>query len=179
MKSRINKEFAARHGFALAVFLGLGAWFGYDAFVSYPSTPADALYASIEKAEPPAGMSKAALEDFKRQKTSTQKILCAAILAIGFFTALNLLAALAFSLDFGEEGFTVKGAKFSWSDIKEVDFSKWGTKRILAVAAGGKRFKLDAWHNTGVEEFYGKLREKRKEFFAAERTGERQEGETR
>ena len=49
MKLKINSEYATRHLFVTLLMIGLGGWFGYDGFVRYPATSADALYRSIEK----------------------------------------------------------------------------------------------------------------------------------
>lgn len=153
-KLKINKEFAMRHGFALAVFLGLGAWFAADAFVRYPATPARDLYAEIERSAPPETMDAAALDAFKAQKTATQRMLAFATLLAGAWVAARLLAIATFKFSFDAGGFETRGKRFAWSDIASVDAKDWEKKGILRIAAAtGEKFALDAWHHAGVKEF--------------------------
>ena len=158
MKLKVNKEFLVRHLFAFAVFLALGGWFGYDAFVRYPATPARALYASIERSEAPEGMSDAALESFKAQKTSTQRLFATLTLLAAAAVGLHLLAMVGFKFTFDEDGFVHSGRRLKWSDVESVDESKWESKRVLAVSGKGWRVVLDAWHHEGVKAFYEKLK---------------------
>ena len=153
MKLKINKDFLKRHLFALAVFAVLGCWFGYDAFVRYPSTPARALYASIEKQDPPETMTEAQLESFKAQKASTQRILAILTLGAAAAVGLHLLAVAGFKFSFDDDGFVLGGRRFKWADIGKTDESKWELKRILVISGAGWSAKLDAWHHDGVKEF--------------------------
>lgn len=163
-KLKINKEFAMRHGFALAVFLGLGAWFAHDAFSRYPATPARDLYAEIERAEPPEAMDARALEAFKAQKTATQKTFALATLLAGAWVAAKLLSVAAFKFSFDAGGFETAGGRFAWSDVASVDEKDWEKKGILRITAGnGAKFALDAWHHAGVKEFKEELEKHRKE----------------
>ncbi len=157
MQLKINKEFLKRHLFALAVFLALGGWFAYDAFVRYPATPARALYASIERSEPPEVMTERALEDFKAQKTSTQRLFATLTLAAAALVALHLLCIAGFKFSFDDDGFVLSGRRMKWADVKRVDESKWNSKRILVIFGDDWRAKLDAWHHEGVTEFREKL----------------------
>ena len=152
IRSKLDKEFLARHLFSIAVFAILGSWFGIDAFVRYPETPARELYATIEKAPPPESMSAADLEAFKAQKTSTQRILAALVLAAGAAASLHLAKTAMFRFEFDEEGFSAGGEKRAWRDVEKADFSKWDSKRIFKIEAKGLSATLDAWHHTGVEE---------------------------
>ena len=167
MKTSINKEYAARHLFACLTMAGLFAWFAYDGFVKYPATPAEELYAQIEKSAPPESMSKEALETFKSQKTKSQISFAAVCLLISAVVGLRLFSASRFSLEFDDDGFSCGGERFSYGDIKSIDDSMWKKKNVLKVdvARDGKSrtFVLDAWHHLGVKEFFGKASEKTKE----------------
>ena len=167
MKTSINKEYAARHLFACLTMAGLFAWFAYDGFVKYPATPAEELYAQIEKSAPPESMSKEALETFKSQKTKSQISFAAVCLLLSAVVGLRLFSASRFSLEFDDDGFSCGGERFSYGDIKSIDDSMWKKKNVLRVdvARDGKSrtFVLDAWHHLGVKEFFGKAAEKTKE----------------
>ncbi len=167
MKTSINKEYAARHLFACLTMAGLFAWFAYDGFVKYPATPAEELYAQIEKSAPPESMSKEALETFKSQKTKSQISFAAVCLLLSAVVGLRLFSASRFSLEFDDDGFSCGGERFSYGDIKSIDDSMWKKKNVLKVdvARDGKSrtFVLDAWHHLGVKEFFGKAAEKTKE----------------
>lgn len=167
MKTSINKEYAARHLFACLTMAGLFAWFAYDGFVKYPTTPAEELYAQIEKSAPPESMSKEALETFKSQKTKSQISFAAVCLLLSAVVGLRLFSASRFSLEFDDDGFSCGGERFSYGDIKSIDDSMWKKKNVLRVdvARDGKSrtFVLDAWHHLGVKEFFGKAAEKTKE----------------
>lgn len=154
MKLAINREFLARHLFAFAVFAALGGWFGYDGFVRYPAADARGLYVSIEKSEP---QPETDLEGFKRGKVATQRIfaLLAALAAAG--VGLHLLAVARFSLEWDEEGFVHRGVRRAWADVKSVDESKWGGKGIVRISGEGWSLGLDAWHHTGVKDFFKKV----------------------
>ncbi len=158
MKLKINREFLLRHLFSLAVFLVLGGWFGVDAFVRYPRADARALYVSIEKSEPRDGFD---LEAFKAQKTQTQRILAAFALLAAAGVGIHLLCIARFKFEFDDDGFTLGPKRFSYPEIKDVDTSKWEKKGILSVSVEGLRFSLDAWHHSGVKEFYSLVSEKK------------------
>lgn len=150
MRLKINREFLLRHLFAFAVFLALGGWFALDAFVRYPATDARALYAAIEKADPPEGFD---VESFKAQKTATQRIMAIAVLLAAAGVGLHLLAVAAFRFEYDDEGFTAGGRRYGYGDIARVDDSAWEKKRVMGVFAGERRIVLDAWHHNGVEGF--------------------------
>lgn len=152
MKLKINREFLLRHLFSLAVFAVLGGWFGFDAFVSYPRSDARALYVSIEKSEPGESVD---LEAFKAQKVRTQRLMASFALLAGFLVGLHLLSVAGFRFEFDDGGFSLGGKRFSYSDIKTLDKSKWDKKGILKVSGDGFEIRLDAWHHLGVKEFYG------------------------
>lgn len=153
MKLTINKEYFRRHLFVTLLMAGLGAWFGYDGFVRYPATSADALYRSIEKSAPPAGMN---LETFKRQKIQTQygfTFICfLAALIVGL--RLKRSSAFRFEYDLEKGAFTANGKNYTRSDIAKIDQSQWESKRILRLTLkDGTSVQLDAWHHLGVKEF--------------------------
>lgn len=151
---RLNREYATRHLFVAVLFTAMGCWFGYDGFVRYPSTPAEVLYEEIEAAPPPAGFDA---EGFKRQKTQSQIGLMAACLAAGLVVGLRLLGAAKFRFASDDGGFACGGRRYSYSDIRRVDGSKWDKKGIVRLEmADGRRISLDSWHHTGIDAFYEK-----------------------
>ena len=158
MKISLNREYALRHLFAVLVVLGLAGWFGYDGFVRYPRTDAAALYAAIEGAAPPEGTPPAKLEAFKAQKTGFQRMAALVLLLAGAVVGLRLLASARFRLDFDEAGFTFRGRRYSYADVKALDDRDWGARGIARASLAGRRIVLDAWHHVGVKEFYEKLK---------------------
>ncbi|MBQ1428472.1 MAG: hypothetical protein IIZ06_02280 [Kiritimatiellae bacterium] len=159
MKVGVNREYALRHLFFVVLMLGVAGWFAYDGYVGYPQMPAAALYESIEKAPPPAQMTEAQLDAFKAQKVGFQRALALAALLGGAFVGLRLLASARFSLAYDAEGFTYRGRRYAYADVKAVDASAWEAKRIARVRlADGARLTLDAWHHVGVKEFYEKIK---------------------
>ena len=118
MKLTINREFLRRHLFAVAVLAGMGGWFGYDGFVTYPKMTAAELYKSIESAEPPESMTEAQLEAFKQQKIATQYGLCAVLMFIAAIVGLHLFAVSRLDFAFDEGGFTWRGKRYAFTDIK-------------------------------------------------------------
>ncbi|MBO5647930.1 MAG: hypothetical protein J6S30_04120 [Kiritimatiellae bacterium] len=154
----LNREFLLRHAFSLAVFLSLGGWFGFDAFYRYPATPAKDLYFSIEKSEAPEGYD---LEGFKKQKTQTQCILAALTFLAALGVGLHLLAAWRFDFSYDKEGFVYKGRRFSYTDIKSIDKSRWEKKNILVLLGEGWRITLDGWHHQGVRDFAETIKDSR------------------
>lgn len=155
---KLNREFLVRHLFALAVFAVLGGWFGFDAFVRYPRTPAAALYESIEKAPPPAEMGQAKLDAFKAQKTKTQYVLAVVTLNAALLVAIHLLVVAGFKFAYDDDGFVLQGKRFAWGDVRNVDESKWEKKSVLRISGDGWSATLDAWHHAGVKEFRERLK---------------------
>ena len=148
MKLKLNREYALRHLFVTLLMVGLGCWFGYDGFVGYPSTPAAELFASIEGRAPSEQMTPEALEAFKTQYGFTILAFLAA-LVVGS----NLAKSARFAFEFDDEGYVWRGRRHRYSDIKEIDRSKWEKKGIVKVDG----ITLDAWHHLGVKEFVKKL----------------------
>jgi len=149
----INKEFLRRHLFVVLVFTGMGAWFGYDGFVRYPSLPPAELYKSIETTEPPASMSAEKLEAFKSQKTASQRGFCTILMLAGIAVGLHLLAVSRLRFAFDDGGFAWNGKRYAFGDIKSVDRTKWAKKGILKLVLLDGTVTLDGWHHTGVNEF--------------------------
>ncbi|MBQ2259367.1 MAG: fumarate hydratase C-terminal domain-containing protein, partial [Spirochaetales bacterium] len=56
------------------------------------------------------------------------------------------------------EGFAIGSKRYSYSDIKNLDASKWEKKGIITISGDGFNVRLDAWHHIGVKEFYEKYR---------------------
>lgn len=154
MKLKINREFLARHLFAFAVFAALGGWFGLDAFVRYPATSAHDLYVAIEKSEPRDGFD---LEAFKAQKIATQKIFSLITLLVAAGVGLHILSVVRFKCEWDDEGFTAGGVRRRWSDITDVDTKLWESKNLLKIAGNDWKLTLDAWHHTGVKDFFKKV----------------------
>jgi len=157
MTLTINKEFLHRHLFVVLLLAGLGVWFGYDGFVTYPNTPAAKLYESIEKSAPPASMTEKQLEAFKTQKIQSQYGFCFALLFASAVVGLHLLAVSRLQFAFDDDGFTWKDRRYSFGDIKSVDRSKWAKKGIVKLALADGTVTLDSWHHTGVTEFEKKI----------------------
>lgn len=157
MKLQINREFLFRHLFACLVFLALGGWFGYDAFVRYPATPAQDLYLSIEGAGAPP-KSEAELESFKAQKIGMQRAFAGAGLLAGAVVGLLLLPVVRFDFSYDDEGFSCGGTRRGYAEIKDVDASDWEKKNILRLKGDGWRIALDGWHHLGVKEFFEKVK---------------------
>lgn len=157
MKLTLNKEFLRRHLFAIVILTGMGVWFGYDGFVTYPNMPAAKLYESIEKSAPPPSMTDAKLEAFKVQKIQSQYGFCFALLFVAAIVGLHLLAVSRLQFAFDDDGFSWKGKRYSFGDIKSVDRSKWTKKGILKLTLADGTVTLDSWHHVGVTEFEKKL----------------------
>ena len=147
----LNREFAARHLGVALLMLGLSAWFGYDGLVRYPTTPAAALYRSIEGRDAPAGLD---LDAFKRQKAQTQCGLSLLSLLAALVIAGHVGLLARFRLDYDDEGFVFRGVRRKFADVKVVDWSQWEKKGI--VRADG--ITLDAWHHAGVRDVAARLR---------------------
>lgn len=158
MKLTLNKEYAQRHLFVAVLMLGLGAWFGYDGLITYPSLPPVELYRSIEKADPPPEMTEERLAAFKKQKTETQYGFALLSLLAGVVVGLRLFKAAQFTFAFDDAGFTANGRTYTRADIAKVDRSQWEKKSILGLLlSDGTRLTLDAWHHRGVKDFVGTL----------------------
>ena len=157
MKLTLNREYATRHLFVTVLMVGLCGWFGYDGFVRYPATPAADLYRSIEGKDAPM---ECDLDAFKAQKTQTQYgfTFLAGLAAI--IVGAGLWKARKFEFEFDDDGFAVGGKRFAYSDIKEVERSKWEKKGIIRIKGALLDVTLDAWHHVGVKEFVAKIGEK-------------------
>ena len=153
MELKLNREYAMRHLFVVALMVGLCGWFGYDGFVRYPATPAHDLYVAIEKAEPQEGLD---LEAFKAQKTKSQKGFAALALIAAVFVGSGLLTSLRFRFAFDDDGFTVGSERHGWNEIKSLDDAAWAKKGITRAVLECRTITLDAWHHTGVKEFHEK-----------------------
>ena len=142
-KFKLNPDFVKRYCFVVLVFAGMGGWFGYDGFVTYPRTEAAALYESIEKAPPPPEMGNDKLEAFKRQKINSQYGLSAILLVAAVWVALILYRAWKFNFDPEKAG-----------EILSVDRSKWAKKGILVLTTENcGKVTLDSFHHLGVTEY--------------------------
>ena len=150
-KLKINPEFLHRHLAVCLLMLGVGCWFAYDGFVTYPKTPAAELYEKIEKAKAPEGFP---LEAFKRQKIRSQYGFTALCLLASALIGLNLASVAFFRFDYGETSFVWNGKQHPLSDVKSIDRSQWKKKGIVKILlADGAKITLDAWHHLGVREF--------------------------
>jgi hypothetical protein len=150
MKLKINGEFSRRHLFVTVLMAGLGCWFAYDGYVTYPQTPAAKLYETIEGAPAREGFD---LEAFKAQKIQTQKGFALLAFLASLAVGAHLLQVFRFDFEFDDDGFTYRGKRFAYGDVTEVDRALWEKKGIIKVNG----IKLDAWHHTGVKEFEKKL----------------------
>lgn len=158
MKLSLNPDYARRHLFVTVLMLGLGLWFAYDGLVTYPKMSARELYASIEKVEPPADMTDARLQAFKKQKTETQYGFAFLALLASAVVGLRLLKAARFAFSFDAAGFTANGKTYTRADIARVDRSRWEKKTIIVLKlTDGTRLTLDAWHHLGVKDFVASL----------------------
>ena len=157
MKLKVNREFLFKYLFAFVVFLVLGGLFAYDGLVRYPATPAPALYASIEGSEAPEG-SAAMLEGFKAQKVRTQRIFALLGLLAAAGVGVHLLLACRLDLSFDDDGFVCNGVRRAYADIERVDTSAWEKKSILVLVGKEWKITLDAWHFSGVKDFFEKVK---------------------
>ena len=155
MQLKLNKEYAFRHLFAIAVMVGMGLWFGYDGFIRYPKTEAAELYRSIEGEEPQPGIK---LEAFKTQKTHTQYGFTFICLFIALVVGSRLNRERKFRFEFDDKGFTTNEGKFyAYSEIVEIDRTRWENKQLIVLTVKDdnnqpKRILLDGWHHLGVKE---------------------------
>ena len=155
MKLKLNTEYARRHLFVTLLMIGLGLWFGYDGFIRYPATPADALYRSIEGSDAPEGLN---LEVFKRQKTQTQYGFTVLSLLVGITVGLRLYREKRFSFEWDDDSIIVNGVRHDRSEIIVIDREAFERKSIVYLKlASGERITLDAWHHSGVRDFLATL----------------------
>lgn len=155
MKLALNPEYVQRHLFVTVLLAGLSCWFGYDAVIRYPATPAAELYRSIEKSDPPEGFD---LEGFKDQKTKTQYGFAFLSFLVSAVVGTRLAREASVKIDFDDEGFTINGTKRPFDAIKSVDRSRWEKKGIVSLRLDdGGKVVLDSWHRLGVKEFEKKL----------------------
>ena len=132
-KLTLNREFAVRHLGVALLMLGLAGWFAYDGYVAYPRQD-DSWFETRHIQRENAT---------RRQKEFALLALIAALVIAGH---VGMVARLRFSFD--DSGFVCGGEKRMFSDVKNVDWSKWEKKGI--VKADG--LTLDAWHHSGVHE---------------------------
>ena len=150
-KLKLNPEFLRRHLAVCLLMVGLGCWFGYDGFVSYPKTPAAELYEKIEGVKAPEGYP---LEAFKRQKIKSQYGFAALCLVAAALIGINISAAAFFRFEYDETSFVYDGRRRMLGEGKSVDRSPWKKKGILKlVLEDGTKVVLDAWHHLGVKDF--------------------------
>ncbi len=138
-KLKLNREFAVRHLGVALLMLGLSGWFAYDGFVEYPKHD-DAWFEQQHLRRDNA---------IRRQKEFMMLALLASLVIAGHVA---LVAKLDFSYD--DEGFVCGGVKKKFSEVKNVDWSKWEKKGIVKVDG----ITLDAWHHAGVRDVAEKLR---------------------
>ncbi len=152
MKLKLNREFAVRHLFVAVLLFGMACWFAYDGYVTYPSMTPEALYEKIERSTPPSH--EEALRVYgnaiPRQKQFMALCFAGAII-VGF----GVLRAYRFDFEYDESGFVFKGRRMGYGDIKALNDSQWKKKGILSLETANGKIVLDAWHNTGVDGFYG------------------------
>ena len=157
MKLRLNREFAMRHLFVAALLAGMGCWFAYDGYVTYPSMTPEALYERIEKGAPP---SREAAERVYANAIPRQRQFMVLCLVGAAIVGLGVWRASRFRFAYRERSFSYSGRRHSIDDIAKVDVSQWKKKGILRVAVrDGTKISLDAWHHTGVDGFYDLLRD--------------------
>lgn len=151
MKLELNREFAMRHLFVAVLLTAMGAWFGYDGYVTYPSLTPEALYERIEKSAAPSHEAAVKLSEnaIPRQKQFMTLCLIGALVV-----GLGVLRAWRFQFEYDETGFTWRGRRMTFDDIESVDESQWKKKGILKLKTREGSITLDAWHNTGVDGFY-------------------------
>ena len=156
-KLKLNREYLLRHLFSVLVFVGVGAWFAYDGFVSYPKTDPVKLYASIEGAEPPQGCD---VEKFKAQKIKSQKVFAAFLLVVALAVGAKLAKTAMFKFSWDADGFYVNGKKYVYGDITKLDDSNWDKRSCFILVTKSDKIAFDAWHYLGVREFKDFLAEK-------------------
>lgn len=157
MKLKLNREFAMRHLFVAALLAGMGGWFAYDGYVTYPSMTPEALYEQIEKSAPP---SKEAAEKVYANAIPRQKQFMALCLLGAAIVGFGVWRASRFRFAYRERCFSFNGRRHAVDEVAKADVSQWKKKGILRITLwDGTRITLDAWHHKGVEGFYDILRD--------------------
>ena len=105
-------------------------------------------------------MSQAKLDAFKAQKTKTQFVPAIVTQRAALLVALHLLSVAGFKFAFDDDGFVLRGKRFAWGDVKNVDESLWEKKSVLRISGDGWGATLDAWHHVGVKELRERLKSK-------------------
>ena len=149
MKKRLmlNREFAMRHLGVALLMAGLCGWFIVDGAIVYPQK--DDAYFETE------------LHTQKQRAIDRQFQFAAltglAALVIAFGVWRNRRRTLEWD-DVQMCGSLTGGKPLAFSDVADVDASRWESKGILTVhAKDGRQMTLDAWHHTGVKELAEKL----------------------
>jgi len=131
MSLKLNRDYAYRHLGVAALMLVMSGWFLYDGAVKYPKED-DKFFEKIHA---------------KRETAIARQYQ---------FSGITFIAAVVIAGLVGLEA--RKKFEFGKDDVADVDFSKWGKKRIAyAKLKSGKTVALDAWHFTGVREFLVEL----------------------
>lgn len=139
-KLTLNREFAVRHLGVALLMLALGGWFAYDGFITYPRQ--DEVWFTERHLQKENAT--------RRQKEFAVLSLLAALIISGH---VGLVAKLRFS--WNDEEFEHNGVKRRFSEIKNIDWSKWDKKGIVKVDG----IVLDSWHHNGVKEVAQILRQ--------------------
>ena len=155
MKLKLNKEFAARHLFVVLLMAALGCWFGYDAFVGYPSKTPRELYMSAHDNAPPQSEEEA--QKFYSEAIPRQKQFMVLAFLASLIVGAHLFAVSRLRLEFDDESFTWNGRRHEWKDVESVDDGQWEKKRISKVKVSGATLVLDAWHHVGAKELHEKI----------------------
>lgn len=156
MKLSLNREYAVRHLGVAILMTALCAWFAYDGAVTYPAmTDAEFKEKILHGLE---------YENFpkKRGDTTERQFQFAAIAGIAALViAGGVWRVKRQTLEWDDvsmNGTLTGGKPLAFSDVSELDRSKWEKKGILvAIAEDGRKVTLDAWHHAGVKELAGKL----------------------
>ena len=157
MKLKLNREFATRHLFVAVLLAGMGGWFAYDGYVTYPSMTPEALYEQIEHS--PAPSREAAEKVYSNAIPRQKQFMCLCFVGAAI-VGLGVLRASRFSFAYREHGFSHNRRRYRIDDVAKVDVSQWKKKGILRiVTSDGARITLDGWHHKGVDGFYEILRD--------------------
>lgn len=156
MKLSLNREYAVRHLGVAALMAALCAWFVYDGAVAYPAmSDVDFKEKVLHNLDYP---------DFpkKRKETTDRQFqfaaiagLAALVIAGGVWRAKRRIVEWD---DSAMTGPATGGRPLAFSDVADVDRSRWEKKGILVVhAKDGRKVTLDAWHHAGVKELAERL----------------------
>lgn len=157
MKLKLNREFAMRHLFVTVLLSGMGGWFAYDGYVTYPSLTPEALYERIENSAPP---SREAAEKVYANAIPRQKQFMALCFLGAAIVGFGVWRASRFRFTYRERGFAYEGRRYRLDDIANIDLSQWRKKGILRLTVrDGTKIVLDGWHHSGVDGFYEILRD--------------------